>query len=124
MTTELSPYRMLRDPEEVSPYGPYPSEHVESSQEYVRRYVRVLRKHYRLIVGVLTLFLGATAIVTLSTPRLYRAAATIQIERQAPRMAPTQMQEVDPIDAVEYDKYDYYQTQFEILKSRGVAARV
>ena len=48
---------------------------------------------------------------------------TVQIDRQAPNVAP--VQEVQrSTDSTDYDRYDYYQTQFKILASRTLAARV
>lgn len=119
---EISPYRVLN--------GPLPDDfHRDSGgfaeQDHVdlRDYWRVFLKYRRIILSVFLVTLAATAVVTFTTDPLYTATATIQIERQAPKMAP--VQEVQQIDAAgSFDKYDYYQTQFEILRSRTIAARV
>src|SRR5687767_14174243 len=53
----------------------------------------------------------------------YTATAKIQIERRAPNIAP--VERVEKSDDYSYDqKYDYYQTQFKVLQSRTIAARV
>lgn len=118
---ELSPYRVLRDP--MPPERAYAAVDFAEEEVHLREYWRVLVKHRRLVLAVFLVLVATTAIVTFTTDPLYTGAATIQIERQAPKFAP--VQEVQQFDAtLGSDKYDYYQTQYEILKSRTVAARV
>lgn len=89
---------------------------------HLREYWRALYKHRWLIGAVLSAVVAATAIVTFVIDPVYTASSTVQIERQAPKMAP--VQEVAPIDAANaYDKYDYYQTQYILLAGRSIAAR-
>jgi polysaccharide biosynthesis transport protein len=120
---ELAPY-----------YGRHPAARPEPEVEiftqvssgdeevHLRDHWRVIWKHRWSVLGT---FFGTVLIVGiavfLKTP-IYTATATLLIERQAPQMldirtflAPEQL---GP------DEYDYYQTQFEILKSRSLASQV
>lgn len=118
---ELSPYRVLGGP--MPPERAYAAADFAEEEVHIREYWRVLVKHRRLLLAVSLVLVATTAIVTFTTDPLYTGTATIQIERQAPKFAP--VQEVQQFDAtLGSDKYDYYQTQYEIMKSRTVAARV
>jgi capsular exopolysaccharide synthesis family protein len=57
----------------------------------------------------------------MKTP-IYTASATLLIERQAPKML--DIQTFLAQESAEPDQYDFYQTQFEILKSRALAVKV
>ncbi len=68
-------------------------------------------------------FIVITAVVTatyLMTP-IYRASTTLQIDREDIKVL--KIEEVAPIDATGSNQ-DYYQTQYELLKSRSLALRV
>jgi capsular exopolysaccharide synthesis family protein len=84
-------------------------------------YLRVL---WRYRWGVLGLALAGAALAALhawSQVPIYRATATMLIERQAARFVP-----IDPVYQAPagYDFGEYYQTQYEILRSRPIAERV
>ncbi|MGH7856987.1 MAG: GumC family protein, partial [Candidatus Binatia bacterium] len=121
---ELSPYRLLREPRSGGSdprFGTQPSAGADESL-HLREYWRIVRKHRGLIVSlVLTAALG-TAIVTFMMEPVYKAKAILQIEPQAPKVAP--VQEIQQLNASSDEKYNYYDTQFEILESRALAARV
>jgi capsular exopolysaccharide synthesis family protein len=65
---------------------------------------------------------GAGTYFTLSSTPLYRANATIKIEPQNPTV--TGILEMLPSQAGTAGPYDYYQTQFALLKSRALASTV
>ena len=117
----LNPYRLLRDPlpEEQPRFGGHGFAADEAV--HLRDYLRVLQKRRKLVAGIFVAFVGVAAIASFASTRLYTATAKIQIERQAPQVAP--VQGLEQIDAPVYDKYDYYETQYDILASRTVAAR-
>ena len=119
---EISPYRVLTDPLPDPSLAFGPAGFAQEEEVHLRDYWRVLVKHRFVVLVFFFVTVVTTAFVTFTMDPLYTATATIQIERQAPKMAP--VQEVQQIDAMAYDKYDYYQTQFEILQSRTIAARV
>ncbi len=117
---ELASYRALpRDDGTGVPAG---SQATEESR--FRDYWRIIRKRAGLITVVFGVAVVASLVVTISATRLYEGTATIQIERQVPKVAPVhEVQQVDPSGSY-WDKYDYYETQFEILKSHAIVARV
>jgi capsular exopolysaccharide synthesis family protein len=120
-----SPYRILRNPLSSGEPAWEGEERtfVEEDEVHLRDYLRVIRKHRRLVAAIFFATVASTALVTFTSTKLYTASVTLQIERQSPKLAP--VQEIQPTDpGPGYEKYDYYQTQFEVLKSRSVAARV
>ena len=117
---ELSPYRLLTDPLPPSPpYDPVGAGETPRFWDYWR----TVAKHRRAIATILIVCLGGAAAYAFSQAPQYTATVTVQIDRQAPNVAP--VQEVQrSTDSTDYDRYDYYQTQFKILASRTLAARV
>ena len=121
---EVSPYRVLADPlprEDVPQVGRliFADEPV-----HLRDYWRVLVKYRRLILGILFFVVATAIIVTFTMSPRYTSTAIIEIERQAPKVAPDQdVRQTDPNVDV-WDQHDYFQTQYDILKSRTLAANV
>ena len=95
------------------------SEQSALDQVDLQHYLRVLRKHKWLIVlfsasvTVLASYYAFTA-----TP-VYSSTSTLLIESQGNNLV--QFEELVGLDT---DNQDYYQTQFELLRSRGLAVRV
>ncbi|MEA2624209.1 MAG: polysaccharide biosynthesis transport protein, partial [Candidatus Binatota bacterium] len=117
----VSPYRRVYElsPEKLE--ATKPSSRVRREVD-LRDVWRVLVKHRATIFGVLLGTVVTTAFVVLTLPPYYTATATVQIERQAPKIAP--IADLDEAEPLAVDKYDYYQTQYNVLHSRTVAARV
>lgn len=88
-------------------------------QESFHEYLRVLGRHRYSIVALTLLFgvLGALS-AALEVP-IYRATSTLLIERDAARYV--NVQEVYGVSA---STYEYFQTQYEILRTRPLAERV
>lgn len=85
----------------------------------LQHYLRTLRKHKWLIVlfsGAITALAGYYAYT--ATP-IYKSTSTLLIESQGKNIV--QFEELVGVDT---DNQDYYQTQFELLRSRGLAVRV
>src|SRR5690606_17243417 len=83
-------------------------------------YWQILVKRRWLVLGVLASVVALALLVTLLTPPVYRATATLQIDREA-----MQVIQVDGIQTPEAaNSGDFYQTQYELLKSRSLAERV
>ncbi len=87
----------------------------------LRAYWHLLRK-YRWMIAAVTLVAAAAALVlTLLTAPTYRATMLLQIDREALKVV-----EFDgdqrPVEAGAAS--DFYQTQYELLKSRALAERV
>ena len=82
--------------------------------------VRFFRR-YRL--GILLVTIAAAlvgALIALSLPSVYRSTVTLLIEPRTPHLV--QVQEV--YDPTQGQSSEYFATQFELLRSRGLATRV
>ena len=77
-------------------------------------------RHSRLILSLFFVAEILTAVVVLSMTRLYKAESTIVIEDQMPELLENKVvqQQYDP------NADSFYKTQYEVLKNRGLAARV
>ncbi len=91
---------------------------IEEDGTGLRDYYRVVRKHLRLII---VCFLGtslAAALTLLTMTPIYTAQTTLLIEPKSPQV-------LDFRDVLaESSESEFYKTQYEILKSRTLAARV
>jgi capsular exopolysaccharide synthesis family protein len=83
------------------------------------QYWQMLLKRRWLVLGVMASGLALALLVTLLTPPLYRASTTLQIDRQT-----MQIVLVEGVTSGEASDGDFYQTQYELLKSRALAERV
>lgn len=93
---------------------------IGTQESVLRHYWRLLIKRRWVIVGVVIAALIAGIALTLLTQREYRAAVTIQIERQTARI----MEDVDDVQPTPGLNQEFYQTQYNLLKSRALAERV
>jgi len=94
---------------------------VEEEEISLRDYWRVIRRRLWFIT---IFFLGTvltTALGLLIMPPIYTAETTLVIERNAPHVLDIREIRSEPLGP---DEYDFYRTQYEILKSRTLAARV
>jgi succinoglycan biosynthesis transport protein ExoP len=84
-------------------------------------YLRVLYRHKWGVIGLAVLGAAASALHAWSQVPIYRATSTVLIERQAARFV-----SIDPVYQTSqgFDFGEYYQTQYEILRSRPIAERV
>ncbi len=94
---------------------------MEDAERSLWDYLWIVRKRLWLVLT----FLGGTILATLLilslvTP-IYTGVTTILIERQTPHILDIREARTEPIG---HDEYDYYRTQYEILKSRTLSARV
>jgi uncharacterized protein involved in exopolysaccharide biosynthesis len=96
-------------------------EHQQSADRpvHLRDYVRVLRKHKWVITGVFLVTVISTAIWTFLQVPIYQASTAVLIDPEPPRVL-TNIAEVSPIGST---ATEYYQTQYEIIKSRPVLER-
>jgi succinoglycan biosynthesis transport protein ExoP len=84
-------------------------------------YWSVLRKHRALIATFFVGTLVATALTLSLIPPTYVSETTLLIERNTPQVL--DFREV-LAESRGLEQYDFYKTQYEILKSRALAARV
>jgi capsular exopolysaccharide synthesis family protein len=83
----------------------------------------VLARRWRVIAGTAALLVAATGLYCLLATRWYTATALVMIEARGPQLLNGQRVGEEQ-DAFTSAKYDYYQTQFELLRSPTLATRV
>ena len=83
------------------------------------RYLRILSKYRRLVAGVALAVLALTAVSTFMMTPIYRATASIQIEREAINIV-----DKGEVSVEEMGGNEFYQTQYQLLSSRTLAERV
>ena len=83
-------------------------------------YWHIILKRRWMVLGVLGIIFLTSLVGTLLTTPIYRATTILQIERQS--MQVMDVQGVTPTEDIYAD--DFYQTQYELLKSRALAQRV
>ena len=79
---------------------------------------RILRRHKWIVLAFLFTTLAATAAWTFLSRPVFTATAILRIEKEEPRVV--KFDEVMKTDTTE----DYYQTQYQVLQSRSLAAAV
>lgn len=81
-------------------------------------YLGMIRTRLWLVLGVTCVFLAAAATYSVLARPVFEAQAQLLIEPDLPRVVP-----FDGVAAQETGKADYYQTQYQILRSRTLARR-
>ena len=116
---ELSPWRIRRlaGNEEIQPEFTRVREPDEVPLSY---YWNVLVKRRSIILPIFFVVFATGSYFALSATTLYTATAKLKIEPQNPRV--TGVGELQPPDLL--GQYDYHQTQFALLQTRPLAARV
>ena len=96
----------------------------QAAQTHLRDYFNILLKRIRPMAAVFVDVMLIGAIITLASPTLYTARSVVKIEPQNPTV--TGVAGVAESLPSQYDTapYDYYQTQFALLKSEPLRARV
>ncbi|HEV3112932.1 MAG TPA: polysaccharide biosynthesis tyrosine autokinase [Candidatus Binataceae bacterium] len=120
-TTELSPYFIepVRTP--VGARGFLGEQFAPDSSLSPRDYWLIVRKHLRLVLAVVIGAITLTGVALMLMRPLYTSQALLLIERNAPQVLDIRQALPEPMMA---DDYDYYKTQYELLKSRTLAAHV
>jgi capsular exopolysaccharide synthesis family protein len=85
-------------------------------------YWRILVKRKWTVLGVLGIVLATALVATLLMTPIYRATATMQIDRETMQVVEVKGMGQSAVEG--YGANDFYQTQYELLKSRALAARV
>jgi polysaccharide biosynthesis transport protein len=98
------------------------SEHTQIDADVInlREILQVLSRRKWIVLGFLVLAVAAATGLTTMKTHLYRATAIIQIDREAPKVL--DYQGVLPV--VSATERDFYDTQYELLRSRTLAERV
>jgi len=116
---QLSPWRIRRlaGNQEIQPeFARVP----EPDEVPLSHYWKILVKRRNIILPIFFVVFATGAYFALSATTLYTATALLKIEPQNPRV--TGVGELQPPDML--GQYDYNQTQFALLQTRPLAARV
>lgn len=93
----------------------------EADNEFhLAEYLEKLRRRWKIVLAVVTLALGLGAFHTFTTPAVYQAQARIQIERRT--LSPIASSSSPWVE--NWWNMEYYPTQYELLRSRGLAEKV
>jgi succinoglycan biosynthesis transport protein ExoP len=87
----------------------------------LRDLLRVFLKRKWTILAIFAISAAFSVVLTYLASPVYRASTTIQIERYVPRMF--DYKDVTQAETYDYDSADFYNTNYELLKSRAVAER-
>jgi polysaccharide biosynthesis transport protein len=85
----------------------------------ILNYIGLARKHKYLIIVIVAIFMFGGLIETMLTPKIYSASTTIKIDRSVPTAFKGRAAEA----ALDYET-GFYQTQYELIRSRTLAERV
>ena len=85
----------------------------------IQHYIRTLRKYKWQIVGLTALITGLAVFYAMTATPIYRATATLLIESKKANIV-----SIEEIYGFDGANEEYYQTQFELLKSRALAEKV
>ena len=85
----------------------------------IREYWHVLKKRRWTIYTVVIILVITVTIGSFITKPTYKATATLQIERENPRVLSS-----EEIFAIDASQQDFYQTQYKLIQSRSLARRV
>jgi polysaccharide biosynthesis transport protein len=97
-----------------------PQAHDDHAAVDYRKHVGAVLKHRRLIAGIAAVALALGLVYTLLQTPTYRASATIQIKRAGANISGVAV--LEPVETG--TSAEFYQTQYELLKSRALAERV
>jgi succinoglycan biosynthesis transport protein ExoP len=117
-------------PNRGSPRGASPVEETtyyyadQSENTHLRVYWNILLKRIRPMAATFVDVMVLGAIITLASPTLYTGRSTLKIEPQNPTITGVAGVGESGISQMETGPYDYYQTQFAMLKSEPLRARV
>lgn len=118
---ELSPYVLQPAPAQVHEVSPSFHEPLTEDETRVHEYWRILKKQARLISACAVGLVAITMLTVLVMTPQYTADVTVLIERHAPQAMKIEGAQTETPGV---DEYDYYKTQYEILRSRVLASRV
>ncbi|MGN6186434.1 MAG: GumC family protein [Thermoanaerobaculia bacterium] len=85
---------------------------------HLSQYWNVIRKRWQIAAAILLVVMIGTFLASWFSKPLYRSTIRIQIERDSPTVT------VEDIFGIASSDQEFLQTQYELLKSRGLALRV
>ncbi|MCE0493310.1 GumC family protein [Vibrio salinus] len=98
-----------------------PSDDNNKSSELIdiSHYIDLIKRKWLAIIIFAILVTGITVLIALSMPSKYTATATLLIEAQEKKAV-----SIDDVVGIDANQKDYFQTQFEILRSNQIAQAV
>ena len=96
----------------------------QGDETHLRHYWKILLKRIRPMAAVFIDVMIIGVIITLASPTLYTARSTLKIEPQNPTVTGVAGVAEGLPGQFDIGPYDYYQTQFALLKSEPLRARV
>jgi capsular exopolysaccharide synthesis family protein len=91
----------------------------------LRDYLTILSKRRYVIATFFSILVTVAGLWAWRQPKVYRAAATVEISPTAPRILGNGVQEVtDNGPGMQWATKDFYETEYQIMSSRAVAQRV
>lgn len=111
-------------PTALSPWVLPPGSRADFDEDEInlREYWQVILKHKWTVLGFFAVVFIAVFVATLLMTPIYRATTVLQIEREAAKVV--QFNDVAPEETMSSSSMDFYQTQYELLKSSSLAQRV
>ena len=85
---------------------------------HLREYLRVILRRRWAVIACFVVVVVTVTVGTFAATPVYRATCQVLIERENPEMV-----KIEEMLAVDANSTDYYQTQYEILKSKLLAQR-
>ena len=92
---------------------------LNTQEVHLSQYWNVIYKRWKIAVSIVAVVMLGTFIVSYLSKPLYRSAIQIQIERENPNQLT-----VDDLFGIAASDQEFLQTQYVLLKSRGLADRV
>ena len=113
--------RRLAETDDIEPEYRHAS---QQDEVLLTDFWKILVKRRRIIIVLFFVIFVPGAYCALTATRLYTASATVKIEPQNPQV--TGVGALQPLEGIRglEGQYDYHRTQFALLKSRPLAARV
>lgn len=99
--------------------GDYPDFYQEEELD-LRKYWRVIRKHFWSILGLASSVAILTYLVLLTLTPIYKATSSLIIEPKARQKVIS----IDDVVGLDTSGAEYFMTQIEVLKSQSIARRV
>src|SRR6202171_2259989 len=92
---------------------------LNTQEVHLSHYWNIIYKRWRVAVSILVVVMVSTFLFSQFSTPLYRSMATIHIERENPNQLT-----VEDLFGIEASDQEFLQTEYELLKSRALAARV
>jgi capsular exopolysaccharide synthesis family protein len=118
---EVSPYFILKNQESATPQTSNGHLHSWNNDPNLKEYWNLVHKHRLVLISSSLAAVVLALIWFMTRTPIYRASATIMIQPQAPQVLDMRALLAEQTQDLEHD---YYKTQYDILTTRSLAARV